>query len=77
MYHATLKLNCDISFHCINQMLCGNVTTACSENDMKPVKTAFVSKILRFLTLTVAVCTVTIVLYRLNPFLSITYELHF
>jgi len=71
------QINCDISFHCVNQMLCGNITAACSENGMKPTKTVSGSTILRFLTLTEAVSTVTTVLYRLNPFLSVTYELHF
>ena len=77
MYHTTLKINHDISLPCINQVLCGNVTAACSENDMKPTKTVSVSTILRFLTLTEAVSTVTTVLCRLNHFVSVSYELRF
>jgi hypothetical protein len=77
VYHTTLKISCDISLHCINQMLCGNITAACSENDMKPTKTVSVSTIMRFLTLTEAVSTVTTVVWRFNPLLSVTYELHF
>lgn len=66
MYHTTLKINGNTSLHCINQMLGGNVTAACSENDTKPTKTVSGSAILRFLTLTEAVSTITIVLYRLT-----------
>jgi len=46
VYHTTLKINCGIFLHCINQMLCGNVPAACSENGMKTTKTVSVSTIL-------------------------------
>ena len=77
VYHTTLKINYGIFLHCINQMLCGNVPATCSENGMKTTKTVSVSTILRFLTLTEAASTVITALCRLNPIVSVAYELHF
>jgi len=71
-YHTTFRIKCDISLHCINQMLCGNVTAACLENDTESTKTVSVNTTMRLLTLTEAVSTVTTVLYRLNHCLSVT-----
>ena len=70
-------LNAHFQGQKVNQMLCGNVTAACSKNYMKTTKTVSVSTTLRFLTLTEEASTVTTVLYRLTPLLSVTYELHF